>query len=244
MVGHGVHRVDQRHPGPAVLPRSLPAPRPRRARLLRPAGSRGARGPGRRWPPAYGISGFVYYHYWFHGKRLLERPLDEVLASGSPDFPFALCWANEEWTRNWDARTGQVLMPQEFSDEDDLAHIRWLATAFADDRYIKIDGRPLMLDLPAGAAPRPASGPPTSGGPRRRGWGSPTSTCAGWRAGGRRPVDRRPSASTPPSGSCRWPGSGSSPRRGRPGPPDPRLRVGLRGRRCSRPPRRGSGSRR
>ncbi len=94
---------------------------------------------------SHGISGFVYYHYWFHGKRLLERPFDEVLASGSPDFPFALCWANEEWTRNWDAQTGRVLMPQEFSDKDDLAHIRWLATAFADDRYIMIDGRPLML---------------------------------------------------------------------------------------------------
>jgi 2-polyprenyl-3-methyl-5-hydroxy-6-metoxy-1,4-benzoquinol methylase len=94
---------------------------------------------------SHGVSGFVYYHYWFNGKRLLERPFNEVLASGSPDFPFALCWANEEWTRNWDAQTGRVLMPQEFSDADDLAHIRWLAEAFADDRYIKIDGRPLML---------------------------------------------------------------------------------------------------
>jgi len=93
----------------------------------------------------YGISGFVYYHYWFNGKRLLERPFEEVLASGSPDFPFALCWANEEWTRNWDAQTGTVLMPQDFNDEDDLAHIRYLATAFQDPRYIKIDGRPLML---------------------------------------------------------------------------------------------------
>src|SRR5580692_3805485 len=65
---------------------------------------------------AYGVSGFVYYHYWFHGRRLLERPFDEVLASGSPDFPFALCWANEEWSRNWDG-TGQLLIPQEFSDE-------------------------------------------------------------------------------------------------------------------------------
>jgi hypothetical protein len=93
----------------------------------------------------HGISGFVYYHYWFNGKRLLERPFEEVLASGSPDFPFALCWANEEWTRNWDARSGSLLMPQEFSDEDDLAHIRHLATAFNDERYITIDGRPLML---------------------------------------------------------------------------------------------------
>jgi 2-polyprenyl-3-methyl-5-hydroxy-6-metoxy-1,4-benzoquinol methylase len=94
---------------------------------------------------SHGIAGFVYYHYWFHGKRLLERPFEEVLASGSPDFPFALCWANEEWTRNWDAQTGRVLMPQQFSDEDDRAHIRYLLKAFADDRYIKIDGRPLML---------------------------------------------------------------------------------------------------
>jgi len=93
----------------------------------------------------YGISGFVYYHYWFNGKRLLERPFEEVLASGSPDFPFALCWANEEWTRNWDAQTGKVLIPQEYSDQDDLAHIRYLIKAFSDDRYIKIHGRPMLL---------------------------------------------------------------------------------------------------
>jgi Glycosyltransferase WbsX len=93
----------------------------------------------------HGLSGFVYYHYWFHGRRLLERPFEEVLASGSPDFPFALCWANEEWTRNWDGQSGRLLIPQEHSDQDDLDHIRWLCAAFADDRYIKIDGRPLML---------------------------------------------------------------------------------------------------
>ncbi len=104
----------------------------------------------------HGIHGFVYYHYWFHGRRLLERPFDEVLASGSPDFPFALCWANEEWTRNWDAQTGEVLMAQEFGDEDDLAHIRWLCTAFADERYIKIDGRPLMLIYRAEQLPNAA----------------------------------------------------------------------------------------
>jgi hypothetical protein len=93
----------------------------------------------------HGIHGFVYYHYWFNGRRLLERPFDEVLESGSPDFPFALCWANEEWTRNWDGRTGTILVSQEYSEEDDLAHIRWLARAFRDERYIKVDGRPLML---------------------------------------------------------------------------------------------------
>jgi len=103
----------------------------------------------------HGISGFVYYHYWFHGKQMLERPFQEVLDSGSPDFPFALCWANEEWTRNWDAHTGQVLIPQHYSEEDDLEHIRWLITAFSDDRYIKIDGRPLMLIYRAAQLPDP-----------------------------------------------------------------------------------------
>lgn len=93
----------------------------------------------------HGIHGFVYYHYWFHGRRLLERPFQEVLESGSPDFPFALCWANEEWTRNWDAQTGTVLMPQHYSEEDDRNHIHELIKAFRDHRYIKIDGRPLML---------------------------------------------------------------------------------------------------
>ena len=101
----------------------------------------------------HGVSGFVYYHYWFNGRRLLNRPFDEVLESGAPDFPFALCWANEKWTRTWDGESGRVLIPQEYSEADDLAHIRWLASAFADPRYIKIDGRPLMLvyrpsDLP------------------------------------------------------------------------------------------------
>jgi hypothetical protein len=93
----------------------------------------------------HGIYGFVYYHYWFQGRRLLERPFEEVLASGEPDFPFALCWANEEWTRGWDGRSGHVLMRQEFSEEDDRAHIRDLIRAFKDPRYITIDGRPLML---------------------------------------------------------------------------------------------------
>jgi hypothetical protein len=93
----------------------------------------------------HGVHGFVYYHYWFKGRRLLERPFEEVLQSGQPNFPFALCWANEEWTRGWDSRTGHVLMQQEFSEQDDRAHIRYLIEAFKDPRYITIDGRPLML---------------------------------------------------------------------------------------------------
>ena len=93
----------------------------------------------------HGVHGFVYYHYWFQGRRLLERPFAEVLKSGQPNFPFALCWANEEWTRGWDSQTGHVLMRQEFSERDDRTHIRYLIEAFKDPRYITIDGRPLML---------------------------------------------------------------------------------------------------
>jgi hypothetical protein len=93
----------------------------------------------------HGVHGFVYYHYWFKGRRLLERPFAEVLKSGQPNFPFALCWANEEWTRGWDSQTGHVLMRQEFSERDDRTHIRYLIEAFKDPRYITIDGRPLML---------------------------------------------------------------------------------------------------
>jgi lipopolysaccharide biosynthesis protein len=93
----------------------------------------------------HGIYGFCYYHYWFGGRRLLERPLDEVLASGKPDFPFCICWANEPWTRVWDGGENQVLMPQTYSPQDDLNHIRWLIDALRDDRYIRVNGRPLLL---------------------------------------------------------------------------------------------------
>lgn len=92
-----------------------------------------------------GLNGFVHYHYWFHGRRLLERPVNEILESKQPDFPFCFCWANEPWSRNWDGKSSQILMPQTYSSEDDLRHIQWLLEAFADDRYIKIDGRPVFL---------------------------------------------------------------------------------------------------
>lgn len=92
-----------------------------------------------------GISGFIYYHYWFQGRRLLERPFDEVLHSNKPSFPFCLCWANESWSRNWDGEGKSVLVAQSYNAEDNLAHIQWLLSAFADERYIKIDGRPLLF---------------------------------------------------------------------------------------------------
>jgi lipopolysaccharide biosynthesis protein len=93
----------------------------------------------------YGIHGFCYYHYWFKGRRLLERPFNEVLNYGKPDFPFCLCWANESWTRLWDGQEQEILMAQNYDEEDDLNHIRWLAGAFRDPRYIRVHGRALFL---------------------------------------------------------------------------------------------------
>ena len=105
---------------------------------------------------AAGIHGFCYYHYWFHGKRLLERPFNDVLQSGKPNFPFCLCWANEPWSRRWDGRARDVLQPQSYSEEDDLAHIRWLLPALADYRAIRIDGRSVFIVYQAKELPDPA----------------------------------------------------------------------------------------
>ncbi len=91
---------------------------------------------------AAGLSGFCYYHYWFAGKRVLYEPFDAVLSSGQPDFPFMLCWANENWTRAWDGGTSDILLAQTYSDEDTRAHARHLAPALADPRAIRVNGRP------------------------------------------------------------------------------------------------------
>jgi lipopolysaccharide biosynthesis protein len=93
----------------------------------------------------YGIDGFCYYHYWFAGQRLLERPVNEILSSGAPTFPFCLCWANESWTRRWDGGAHDVLIAQQYSEADDIAHFNWLLSAFRDPRYIRVEGKPLFL---------------------------------------------------------------------------------------------------
>lgn len=92
----------------------------------------------------HGIDGFLYYHYWFGGQRVLDRTFDEVLNSGRPDFPFALCWANENWTRAWDAGENEVLLEQRYGAEERAQHIDWLLAAFEDPRYIRVDGHPLF----------------------------------------------------------------------------------------------------
>jgi len=92
----------------------------------------------------YGIYGFCYYHYWFNGHRVLERPFEEVLKSGKPDFPFMLCWANENWARVWDGGDQTIMCEQNYNNDDHIEHIKYLITVFKDKRYIKIDGKPVL----------------------------------------------------------------------------------------------------
>ncbi|WP_264566711.1 glycoside hydrolase family 99-like domain-containing protein [Flavobacterium sp. N3904] len=94
---------------------------------------------------SYGIHGFCYYHYWFNGKRLLFEPLDRKLKNPKEDLPFMMCWANENWTRTWDGLDKEVLLKQEYSFDDDLAHIQHLIPYFKDERYIKVNGKPIFI---------------------------------------------------------------------------------------------------
>ena len=103
----------------------------------------------------FGIYGFCYYHYWFNGKRLLERPFYEVLHSGKPDFPFCLCWANENWTRTWDGQENNILIKQEYSENDFTNHIQSLIPVFSDKRYIHYEGKPIFLVYRASNLPDP-----------------------------------------------------------------------------------------
>lgn len=103
----------------------------------------------------YGIYGFCYYYYWFAGKRLLNRPLDDVLASKKPDFPFCICWANENWTRRWDGQEDEVLIAQDFSDEQNRSFAESVIPILQDERYIRINGKPLLIVYRADIFPNP-----------------------------------------------------------------------------------------
>ena len=98
-----------------------------------------------------GIEGFCYWHYWFgNGKKLLERPFQEVLLSGKPDFPFCLGWANHSWTnKSWEVGTKKVkeatLMEMIYNKEEYIKHFYEVLPAFKDKRYIQVDGKPLFL---------------------------------------------------------------------------------------------------
>lgn len=94
---------------------------------------------------SYGIHGFCYYHYWFNGKRILEKPISEKLKSPKEDLPFMLCWANENWTRTWNGGDQDILLHQEYSHDDDKKHIKVLIEHFKDSRYIKVEGKPMFI---------------------------------------------------------------------------------------------------
>ncbi|WP_242344763.1 glycosyltransferase WbsX family protein [Anaeromyxobacter terrae] len=93
----------------------------------------------------YGVHGFCYWHYWFGGKRLLETPLEAVLRSKEPDFPFCVGWANESWTGVWHGSPKRVLIEQTYPYRDAERHYALLRRFFVDPRYIKHEGKPLLF---------------------------------------------------------------------------------------------------
>lgn len=103
----------------------------------------------------HGIEAFCYWHYWFGGKRLLERPFQEVLETGQPDFPFCLAWANHPWTRAWRGKPREVLMAQTYPPGDNGEHFEALLPAFTDRRYVTIDGKPVFVVFKPTHLPEP-----------------------------------------------------------------------------------------
>jgi lipopolysaccharide biosynthesis protein len=93
----------------------------------------------------FGIHGFCYYYYWFNEKKLLEMPIYRLLAHPELNFPFCICWANENWTRAWDGSENKMLIEQKYSPEDDIRFIEEMFVFFKDSRYIRINDRPLLI---------------------------------------------------------------------------------------------------
>ncbi|GLQ49278.1 glycoside hydrolase family 99-like domain-containing protein [Dyella flava] len=105
----------------------------------------------------YGIAAFCTYFYWFGGKTLLEGPLLQWLNDASLDLPLCLCWANENWSRRWDGRADQILIGQQHSASDDLAFIAHVSRYLSDPRYLRVDGKPLLLVYRPGLLPEAQS---------------------------------------------------------------------------------------
>ena len=92
-----------------------------------------------------GVHGLIFYHYWFSGKLILEKPAQMLLENPGINIPFSFCWANENWTRRWDGNEKEILLGQVYSPEDAAAFIRYLIPFFKDERYIRVEGRPLLF---------------------------------------------------------------------------------------------------
>lgn len=93
----------------------------------------------------YGLSAFCFYHYWFDGKKLLEKPLEDSIARDKSKFPFCICWANENWTRAWDGQERDVLLKQSYSESDAIEHARYIGKLIENTRYLKVNGKPLIV---------------------------------------------------------------------------------------------------
>lgn len=94
----------------------------------------------------YGVYGFCYYHYWFNGKLLMEKPVELLLNEPEISLPFCFCWANEPWSRAWDGSEKEIIMPQYYGGKIDwLNHINYLIPFFKDERYIKKDNKPVFV---------------------------------------------------------------------------------------------------
>jgi lipopolysaccharide biosynthesis protein len=102
-----------------------------------------------------GVHGQIFYHYWFSGKLILEEPARMLLANKDVDMPYCFCWANENWTKRWDGNDSEVLLSQNYSQEDAEAFIRYLVPFLKDSRYITIDGRPVLYIYRPSSIPNP-----------------------------------------------------------------------------------------
>lgn len=94
----------------------------------------------------YGVYGFCYYHYWFSGKLLMEKPMEILLQHTEIDFPFCISWANETWTKTWDKKKKKILIEQQYGNKEEWKqHFEYLYKFLSDSRYICIDGKPLLI---------------------------------------------------------------------------------------------------
>ena len=104
----------------------------------------------------YGVYGFCYYHYWFKdGKKLLEKPVEQMLHNKKITIPFCLSWANENWTKKWDAGNKEIIAEQEYGNELEWeSHFQYLKVFFCDDRYIRVNDKPVFIIYRPESIPR------------------------------------------------------------------------------------------
>jgi len=103
----------------------------------------------------FGVFGFCFFYYWFNGRRLLERPLDQFLDRRQPNFPFCICWANQDWTRRSDGPEHEFSIRQEYGEDSSAGFIQDVLPILKDPRYITIHGEPVLLVYQVSLLPDP-----------------------------------------------------------------------------------------